>query len=70
MGVTGDVTMRSRRSWMKVERTKKGQAIPVAPHQLPALAVFRPWGIQQELAAGDLPRAKVSKNRRCATFGA
>lgn len=48
---------------------KKGQAIPVAPLQPPTLAVFRPWGIQRELVAGDLPqRQSYEEILPCATF--
>ena len=43
----------------KLQGTKKGQAILIAPLQPPALASFRTWGIQRELAVRDLPRAKV-----------
>ena len=40
---------------------KRGQAIPIAPLRPPALAAFRPWGVEWELAVGDLP--SVDKGR-------
>jgi len=40
---------------------KRGQAIPIAPLRPLTLAAFRPWGVEWELAVGDLP--SVDKGR-------